>query len=198
MTKITYNGKTTELADGYIATLPCKDLKMETDVVVEAPEPAEISDSPLPIEVSTEAEMTALLESGKVGGVYKYVGETTDAYENGALYVLEAELGTFTYTQTQAWYSTPIVRKFPLGMTWGEFIESDYNSIQTDGSGQGTVTGQFVIEGSFVKFTGVGSGTGANSITLDVYSGPALVDPAYMVADNGVYTSVAPGGGGSN
>ncbi len=35
-TKITYNGKTTELADGYIATLPCKDLKMETDVVVEA------------------------------------------------------------------------------------------------------------------------------------------------------------------
>lgn len=41
-TKITYNGKTTELADGYIATLPCKDLKMETDVVVEAPEPAEV------------------------------------------------------------------------------------------------------------------------------------------------------------
>ena len=40
-TKITYNGKTTELADGYIATLPCKDLKMETDVVVEAPEGAE-------------------------------------------------------------------------------------------------------------------------------------------------------------
>lgn len=40
-TKITYNGKTTELADGYIATLLCKDLKMETDVVVEAPEPAE-------------------------------------------------------------------------------------------------------------------------------------------------------------
>ena len=42
-TKITYNGKTTELADGYIATLPCKDLKMETDVVVEAPEGAEVS-----------------------------------------------------------------------------------------------------------------------------------------------------------
>ena len=37
-TKITYNGKTTELADGYIATLPCKDFEMETDVVVEAPE----------------------------------------------------------------------------------------------------------------------------------------------------------------
>lgn len=41
-TKITYNGKTTELADGYIATLPCKDQKMETDVVVEAPEAVEV------------------------------------------------------------------------------------------------------------------------------------------------------------
>lgn len=41
-TKITYNGKTTELSDGYIAALPCKDYKMATDVVVEAPEPAEV------------------------------------------------------------------------------------------------------------------------------------------------------------
>lgn len=46
--------------------------------------------SPLPVEVSTEAEMTALLESGEVGGVYKYTG-TTGTYENGALYVLEEE-----------------------------------------------------------------------------------------------------------
>lgn len=153
-TKITYNGKTTELADGYIATLPCKDYKMETDVVVEAPEEyvptlqakevtangtvtadegydglsqvivnvpseeptledititengeytpsgdgyskvtvnVEAEDSPLPIEVSTEAEMTALLESGEVGGVYKYTG-TSGTYENGALYVLEVDI----------------------------------------------------------------------------------------------------------
>lgn len=89
-TKITYNGKTTELADGCIATLSCKDKKMATDVVVEAPEAVEVADSPLPTEVSTEAEMTALLESGEVGGVYKYTG-TTGTYENGALYVLEEE-----------------------------------------------------------------------------------------------------------
>lgn len=37
-TKITYNGKTTELVSGDIATLPCKDFTMATDVVVEAPE----------------------------------------------------------------------------------------------------------------------------------------------------------------
>lgn len=118
-TKITYNGKTTELADGYIATLPCKDLKMETDVVIEAPEGAEISDSPLPIEVSTEAEMTALLTSGEIGGVYKYTG-TTGTYENGALYVLEN--GTITFTIDGTTYEAE------EGMTWGEWCDSDYNT----------------------------------------------------------------------
>lgn len=46
-------------------------------------------DSPLPIEVATEAEMTALLESGEVGGIYKYVGEDTSTYKNGAIYILK-------------------------------------------------------------------------------------------------------------
>lgn len=32
--KITYNNKTTELAHGNIATLPCKDTQMASDVVV--------------------------------------------------------------------------------------------------------------------------------------------------------------------
>ena len=87
MTKITYNSKTTEVANGKIATLSCSGKKMATDVVIEV---SEATDSPLPIEVSTEAEMTALLTSGEVGGVYKYTG-TTGTYENGALYVLEEE-----------------------------------------------------------------------------------------------------------
>ncbi len=46
-------------------------------------------DSALPIEVATEAEMTALLSTAEVGAIYKYTGETTDTYENGALYVVE-------------------------------------------------------------------------------------------------------------
>ena len=45
-------------------------------------------DSPLPIEVASEIEMNALLYSGKVGGVYKYVGGASNTYEYGALYVL--------------------------------------------------------------------------------------------------------------
>ena len=34
--------------------------------------------------------MTALLETAEVGSVYKYTGETTDTYENGALYVVKS------------------------------------------------------------------------------------------------------------
>jgi hypothetical protein len=49
------------------------------------------TDSAIPIEVSSETEMNALLSSGTVGGVYKYTG-TTGTYENGALYVLEVDI----------------------------------------------------------------------------------------------------------
>lgn len=89
-TKITYNSTTTEVANGKIATLSCNGKKMKSDIVVEVPS---AEDSAIPTEVSTEAEMTALLESGEVGGVYKYTG-TTGTYENGALYVLEEEAVT--------------------------------------------------------------------------------------------------------
>lgn len=54
-------------------------------VTVNVPIP---EDSPLPIEISTEAEMSALLDTAPVGAIYKYVGETTDTYENGTKYEL--------------------------------------------------------------------------------------------------------------
>lgn len=41
------------------------------------------------LEISSESEMTALLETAEVGSVYKYMG-TTGTYENGALYIVEA------------------------------------------------------------------------------------------------------------
>lgn len=46
-------------------------------------------DNPVPREISTEDEMTALLETATVGSVYKYTGETGDTYENGGLYIVE-------------------------------------------------------------------------------------------------------------
>lgn len=123
-TKIEYNGSVVAtIENGNKATLPIKDLKMKSDIVVTVPE---ATDSPLPIEVSTEAEMTALLESGEVGGVYKYTG-TTGTYENGALYVLENAIGTFTHKYTGDSTDTTTY-EFEEGMTWAEWAESDYDT----------------------------------------------------------------------
>lgn len=43
-----------------------------------------------PPEISTEAEMTALLDTAPIGSIYKYTGES-GTYENGAYYVVESE-----------------------------------------------------------------------------------------------------------
>lgn len=121
-TTVEYNGSVVAtIENGNKATLPIKDLKMKSDIVITVPE---ATDSPLPIEVATEAEMTALLTSGEVGGVYKYTG-TTGTYENGALYVLENNLITFTIDGTSY--------EAEDGMTWGEWCNSEYN---TSGFGQ--------------------------------------------------------------
>ena len=57
--------------------------------IVNIAEGGTIVDSPLPIEVATEAEMTAKLDTAQVGSVYKYVGESTDTYEKDGLYIVE-------------------------------------------------------------------------------------------------------------
>lgn len=86
---VSYNGVViTAIESGNTATLPVKDKKMVGDIVITVPKAEGGTDSPLPTEVSTEAEMTALLTSGEIGGVYKYTG-ATGTYENGAYYVLE-------------------------------------------------------------------------------------------------------------
>ena len=46
--------------------------------------------TPSPIEVATEREMNTLVTTAKVGTVCKYIGTTTDTYENGGLYIVEA------------------------------------------------------------------------------------------------------------
>lgn len=81
-----YGSVVATVEGGKTATLPVENKKMKTDIIVTVPE---ATNSALPIEVSTEAEMTALLIGGEIGGVYKYTGPT-GTYENGALYVLEA------------------------------------------------------------------------------------------------------------
>ena len=160
-TKITYNSKTTEVANGKIATLSCNGKKMKSDIDIEA------TDSPLPIKVSTEAEMTALLTSGEVGGVYKYTG-TTGTYENGALYVLEQTTGTFTIVYggdgSEHTYS------FDIGMTFTEFVASDYNTDDI-----------FELNGTQVLW----DNCGVNGITSET-----------VIEDGGRYSTSASGGAG--
>lgn len=75
-----------------IVSKECKDF-MATNA-----EQISSGDSPLPIEVATESEMTALLETAKVGSVYKYVGES-GTYENGALYILAEKDGVKSWNK---------------------------------------------------------------------------------------------------
>ena len=85
---ISYNGSTiAELNAGETATLSCEGKKMVSDVVVKVNEVEEKEDSPLPTEIATEDEMTALLSTAEVGAVYKYTGES-GTYETDALYIV--------------------------------------------------------------------------------------------------------------
>lgn len=106
-TTIEYNGSVVATVEGgNTATLPVKDLKMKSDIVITVPEAANDggTNSPLPVEVSTAADMDALLELGDLGGIYKYVGESTEVYEKNALYILEEAGFTFTINSVSAEY----------------------------------------------------------------------------------------------
>ena len=86
---IFYKGEAhTTLNCGEHITLHTKGNTMEDDLRVEATQIGARVDSPLPIEVSTADEMSALLDTAPVGAIYKYVGVTTDKYENGTKYEL--------------------------------------------------------------------------------------------------------------
>lgn len=123
---VEYDGEVVAtIPSGNKATIPIADKKMKTDIVITVPKAEGGTDSPLPTEVSTEAEMTALLESGEVGGVYKYTG-TTGTYENGALYVLENSTGTFTILSSSG--TEKGTYTFDIGMTFTDFVASDYNT----------------------------------------------------------------------
>lgn len=138
--------------------------------------------APLPIEVSTAAEMTALLESGEVGGVYKYVGETTDAYENGALYVLENAIGTFTHQFTGDSTASSTF-EFEIGMTWREWVDSAYNT-----SGDSPI---FITNGLACRI----GGSGTYALHLN---GVGVWADDLIVADATYTSTYASSSGGSN
>ena len=176
MTKIEYNGSIVATVEGgNTATLPIKDKKMKSDIKITVPEAESGADSPLPTEVSTEAEMTALLTSGEVGGVYKYTG-TTGTYENGALYVLENNLITFTIGGT--------TYQAEEGMTWAEWVASDYRTHY-----------YWIIDGGAVIY-----GASSSSITYVTKSdGTTTVNSTEVIESGYNYRLyITGGGGGSN
>lgn len=89
---VAYDEVTTVGREGRTRTFDCGSKIMATDIVITAGEYG--GDSPLPIGIETEAEMSALLTSAtadSVGAVYKYTGETTDTFTSGALYIIAEE-----------------------------------------------------------------------------------------------------------
>ncbi len=127
---VEYNGSVVAtIPNGYKATLPIADKEMKTDIVITVPE-AESGgdsgiDSALPIEVSTAADMDALLELGDVGGIYKYVGESTEVYERNALYILEEAGFALTVNSVSAEYmSDDVVAYFKIN---GEASTEDFD-----------------------------------------------------------------------
>ena len=76
-----------------------------------------------PIEISTEAAMNAVLEGAQVGAIFKYVGATTALYENGALYMVEEKTATLI-----SFNIASMSYQAEEGMTWGEWVNSDYNT----------------------------------------------------------------------
>ena len=75
-----------------------------------------------PPEIESEEQMDALLNSAGVGAVYRYVA-TTGKYINGALYQVDA-VDTISFSISYGTTNTYTAEK---GMTWEDFVISDYN-----------------------------------------------------------------------
>lgn len=128
-----------------------------------------------PIEVITKEEITAL----EVGTIFKYMGETTEAFENGGLYMVE-KIPTISFSIT----SGEVAYNYTAeeGMTWQEFIDSDYNN--------GRV---YVYEGWLCYLTSL---TASKDGTYTMYflndDGTRTVpQPTDEIIANGTYVAVA-------
>lgn len=73
------------------------------------------------VEVETEEAMNILLEVAEIGAVYRYIGPTTENYQNGALYVVHLPMVSFTIDGADY--------QGEEDMTWTEWCASEYDTI---------------------------------------------------------------------
>lgn len=190
-TKVEYNGSVVAtIPNGNTATLPIADKKMKSDIVITVPEAESGTDSPLPTEVSTEAEMTALLTSGEVGGVYKYTG-TTGTYENGALYVLEEE-AVATATVTISLTNPSYKNYFYVCNIYDDYEGTNKIGEITSATGSTSVqtsTGKLCVRVGANGVIAVGTATTSGGVTADgVDEDMSMADFKFLVTSDGTIT----------
>lgn len=126
-------------------------------------------DSSIPFEVSSEAEMNQILSNATpdmVGAVYRYVGETTVAYETNALYIITTGRPTIRFVIGETPYQAE------EGMTWEEWCDSIYNK---NGFYYGGITFRVYLMGDICV---------AHNGILEHQGNPIIANASYELAES--------------
>ncbi len=158
-TKIIYNSKTTEIADGNIATLTCSGKKMATDVVIAVPEAevipeyTEVEDFAVfvnglegEVEISYDVSQKVALPAGSPARLTSVSDANFIANNIKSGVSIFGLTGAYEAETVEEWDGTGVVIEeienlitFTIGgtsyqaesgMTWAEWVQSEYN---TDG-----------------------------------------------------------------
>lgn len=113
-TKIVYTNQTTQ------------DVTSNTNVYIS---------TAIPFKVASESDFAVIMNedvpnaNAQIGNVFHYTGETTDTYENGTLYYLQAiPLITFYVWNGGSASGIKVTCTAEEGMTWTEWCTSEYNT----------------------------------------------------------------------
>lgn len=112
-----------------------------------------------------------------------YEAETVEEYDGAIVIEEKTIIGTFTHQYTGDSTASSTF-EFEIGMTWAEWIESDYNT------SSGTTKFSVSNDGRVVRFGGSGSAR--------LYNGSVVCVSTDVILENTTYTSqYVTGGGGS-
>jgi hypothetical protein len=92
------------------------------------------------VEATTDAEMMTFVDESEGGEIVKFTG-TSSTYEKGRLYIVKGAKKEISFTVKNTSY------KALEGMTWGEWVESDYNTVSAELYGTQINFSGFVVSG---------------------------------------------------